>query len=66
MGKNIENLLSNKKTNNQMLLDKEEEERKELLKMINEGSGAKMKKDEDQLGATSTLPQVRSFNRKIK
>ena len=49
-----------------MLLDKEEEERKELLKMINEGSGAKMKKDEDQLGATSTLPQVRSFNRKIK
>nr|CAB3266786.1 transcription initiation factor TFIID subunit 1-like [Phallusia mammillata] len=36
MGKNIENLLSNKKSTMQMSLEKEEQERKELLKMVRE------------------------------
>nr|XP_018670467.1 transcription initiation factor TFIID subunit 1-like isoform X2 [Ciona intestinalis] len=59
MGKNIENLLSNKKSTVQISHEKEEQERKELMKMISEdrstesisrsssGSGLRMKKEEE-------------------
>ncbi|KAJ9586080.1 hypothetical protein L9F63_020277 [Diploptera punctata] len=53
MGKNIENMLSNKKTSTQLSLEKEEQERQELRKMImGEGDleqrkGKDKKKEED-------------------
>uniref|UniRef100_H2YZ45 Transcription initiation factor TFIID subunit 1 histone acetyltransferase domain-containing protein n=1 Tax=Ciona savignyi TaxID=51511 RepID=H2YZ45_CIOSA len=52
MGKNIENLLSNKKSTVQMSHEKEEQERKELMKMMSEDrsdpkSGVRMKKEDD-------------------
>lgn len=65
MGKNIENIIENKKTSQQLSLEKEEEERKELHKLImgedsNPSEDArgrkKQKKDEneDSLGLPST------------
>jgi transcription initiation factor TFIID subunit 1 len=45
MGKNIENIISNKKTNTQVNLEKEEQERRELQKMI---LGEKTSEDEDK------------------
>ncbi|RZC33764.1 transcription initiation factor TFIID subunit 1, partial [Asbolus verrucosus] len=50
MGKNIENMLANKKTSTQLSLEREEQERQELRKMIMEGDekkGKDKKKDED-------------------
>ncbi|XP_017772378.1 PREDICTED: transcription initiation factor TFIID subunit 1 isoform X3 [Nicrophorus vespilloides] len=51
MGKNIENMLSNKKTSSQLSLEREEQERQELRKMIMEGEDKKCKdkknKDDD-------------------
>lgn len=43
MGKNIENMLANKKTSTQLSLEKEEQERQELRKMIMEGEDKKGK-----------------------
>lgn len=46
MGKNIENMLANKKTSTQLSLEREEQERQELRKMIMEGGeGEKKVKD---------------------
>ena len=39
MGKNIENMLANKKTSNQFLREREELERRKLQKMIWDGDG---------------------------
>lgn len=49
MGKNIENMLANKKTSTQLSLEREEQERQELRKMIMEGEKKenKEKKKED-------------------
>ncbi|XP_065160409.1 transcription initiation factor TFIID subunit 1 isoform X2 [Atheta coriaria] len=48
MGKNIENMLSNKKTSTQLSLEREEQERQELRKMImEEDKKGKDKKDKD-------------------
>nr|CAD7459085.1 unnamed protein product [Timema tahoe] len=54
MGKNIENMLSNKKTSTQLSLEKEEQERQELRKMImgdggdqDQRKGKDKKKDDD-------------------
>jgi transcription initiation factor TFIID subunit 1 len=50
MGKNIENMLANKKTSSQLSREREEQERRELQKMIlGEGSGS-MKKDKSRVG----------------
>ncbi|KAH1004133.1 transcription initiation factor TFIID subunit 1 isoform X2 [Dendroctonus ponderosae] len=50
MGKNIENMLANKKTSTQLSLEREEQERQELRKMIMEGDKERKekKKDEDE------------------
>lgn len=52
MGKNIENMLANKKTSTQLSLEREEQERQELRKMIMEGgndrSKGKDKKKDDE------------------
>jgi transcription initiation factor TFIID subunit 1 len=53
LGKNLENMLANKKTSTQMLLEREEQERRELLQKIMEereggnSKNSKNKKDED-------------------
>ncbi|CAG9761722.1 unnamed protein product [Ceutorhynchus assimilis] len=50
MGKNIENMLANKKTSTQLSLEREEQERQELRKMIMEGDKERKekKKEEDE------------------
>ncbi|PSN40376.1 Transcription initiation factor TFIID subunit 1 [Blattella germanica] len=49
MGKNIENMLSNKKTSTQLSLEKEEQERQELRKMImGEGADHEQRKGKDK------------------
>lgn len=45
MGKNIENMLANKKTSTQLSLEREEQERQALRKMIMEGGDVKKEKD---------------------
>lgn len=45
MGKNIENMLANKKTSTQLSLEREEQERQELRKMIMEGDKEKSNKE---------------------
>lgn len=45
MGKNIENMLANKKTSTQLSLEREEQERQELRKMIMEGGDEKKMKE---------------------
>ncbi|XP_003436646.2 transcription initiation factor TFIID subunit 1 isoform X1 [Anopheles gambiae] len=50
LGKNLENMLANKKTSTQLSLEREEQERQELLRKIMEeqgGSGQKKKKDDE-------------------
>lgn len=52
MGKNIENMLQNKKTSSQLSREREEQERKELQRMLlGEGSDFtdKKKKDEESV-----------------
>lgn len=49
MGKNIENMLQNKKTSSQLSREREEQERKELQRMLlGEGSDFTGKKEKDQ------------------
>lgn len=64
MGKNIENMLANKKTSTQLSLEREEQERQELRRMIMEGGGGDdkskgkdKKKDEDDGGDQSNFAQ---------
>ena len=60
MGKNIENMLANKKTSTQLSLEREEQERQELRKMIMEGDekkGKDKKKDEDDNQEQSSYAQ---------
>ncbi|CAH0547721.1 unnamed protein product [Brassicogethes aeneus] len=62
MGKNIENMLSNKKTSTQLSLEREEQERQELRKMIMEGEdkkGKDKKKDDDEQDSSSYAQQGR-------
>lgn len=48
MGKNIENMLANKKTSTQLSLEREEQERQELRKMIMEGGADDKNKNKDK------------------
>ncbi|XP_025829249.1 transcription initiation factor TFIID subunit 1 [Agrilus planipennis] len=62
MGKNIENMLANKKTSTQLSLEREEQERQELRKMIMEGSenekkNKDKKKEDDDGQDQSQFPQ---------
>lgn len=62
MGKNIENMLSNKKTSTQLSLEREEQERQELRKMIMEGDekkGKDKKKDEEEQDQNNFAQQGR-------
>lgn len=61
MGKNLENMLANKKTSEQLSLEREEQERQELLKIMQEaqgqdgkgggGAGSKKKHEDDMSGS---------------
>ncbi|XP_064607804.1 transcription initiation factor TFIID subunit 1-like isoform X1 [Liolophura sinensis] len=53
MGKNIENMLANKKTSSQLSLEKEEAERRELQKML---MGEDTGKDKDKKGGKGGIP----------
>lgn len=61
MGKNIENMLANKKTSTQLSLEREEQERQELRRMIMEGEEKNnrkdKKKDDDDVGDQSNFAQ---------
>ncbi|KAK4872343.1 hypothetical protein RN001_014372 [Aquatica leii] len=65
MGKNIENMLANKKTSTQLSLEREEQERQELRKMIMEGGEGerkmkdKKKEDDDNQDQCSYAQQGR-------
>uniref|UniRef100_A0A182J0C7 Transcription initiation factor TFIID subunit 1 n=1 Tax=Anopheles atroparvus TaxID=41427 RepID=A0A182J0C7_ANOAO len=48
LGKNLENMLANKKTSTQLSLEREEQERQELLRKIMEGQGGQKKKKDDE------------------
>ena len=48
MGKNIENMLSNKKTSSQISHEREEAERRELRKMLADGGKDKKKKENNE------------------
>merc|ERR1719186_1624221 len=47
MGKNIENMLSNKKTSNQFMREREEQERRSLKQMMEKGDSESRKKKKD-------------------
>uniref|UniRef100_A0A8B9MHP4 Transcription initiation factor TFIID subunit n=1 Tax=Accipiter nisus TaxID=211598 RepID=A0A8B9MHP4_9AVES len=54
MGKNIENMLQNKKTSSQLSREREEQERKELQRMLlGEDTSANSHKDDDTASVTS-------------
>uniref|UniRef100_A0A8C6JRE6 Transcription initiation factor TFIID subunit n=1 Tax=Melopsittacus undulatus TaxID=13146 RepID=A0A8C6JRE6_MELUD len=56
MGKNIENMLQNKKTSSQLSREREEQERKELQRMLlgeDSGASANSHKDDDTASVTS-------------
>ncbi|NXX96672.1 TAF1 factor, partial [Centropus bengalensis] len=54
MGKNIENMLQNKKTSSQLSREREEQERKELQRMLlASGASANSHKDDDTASVTS-------------
>uniref|UniRef100_A0A8B9FEQ2 Transcription initiation factor TFIID subunit n=1 Tax=Amazona collaria TaxID=241587 RepID=A0A8B9FEQ2_9PSIT len=54
MGKNIENMLQNKKTSSQLSREREEQERKELQRMLlGEDAAANSHKDDDTASVTS-------------
>ncbi|KAL1517978.1 hypothetical protein ABEB36_001670 [Hypothenemus hampei] len=63
MGKNIENMLANKKTSTQLSLEREEQERQELRKMILEGdkdkNKEKKKEDDESQEQNSSYSQGR-------
>ena len=64
MGKNIENMLANKKTSSQLSREREEQERRELQKMIlAEGS---MKKDKSRLDEEDSSSQPPLAGRVLK
>lgn len=59
LGKNLENMLSNKKTSTQLTLEREEQERQELLKKIMEDEeGNKNKGDKNKDGTTDSQQQL--------
>ncbi|XP_013119085.1 transcription initiation factor TFIID subunit 1 isoform X2 [Stomoxys calcitrans] len=59
LGKNLENMLSNKKTSTQLTLEREEQERQELLKKIMEDEeGNKQKGDKNKEGAGDSQQQL--------
>lgn len=58
LGKNLENMLANKKTSTQLTMEREEQERQELLKKImQDGQGNKTKKDTDKNKDTATTAE---------
>lgn len=61
MGKNIENMLANKKTSTQLSLEREEQERQELRKMIMEGGGDDKNKSKDKKKEEEENPDQSNF-----
>ncbi|XP_073816142.1 TATA-box binding protein associated factor 1 isoform X2 [Musca autumnalis] len=58
LGKNLENMLSNKKTSTQLTLEREEQERQELLKkMMEDEEGNKQKNDKNKEGGGENQQQ---------
>uniref|UniRef100_A0A182QS87 Transcription initiation factor TFIID subunit 1 n=1 Tax=Anopheles farauti TaxID=69004 RepID=A0A182QS87_9DIPT len=77
LGKNLENMLANKKTSTQLSLEREEQERQELLRKIMEeqgggsgggAAGQKKKKDEDGLKdeQQSSMAKILKITRTFK
>nr|XP_018899978.1 PREDICTED: transcription initiation factor TFIID subunit 1-like [Bemisia tabaci] len=69
MGKNLENMLANKKTSTQLSLEKEEQERRELQKlMMGEVDDKKSdkKKDEEDSQSLSGFPGMKQQERVLK
>ncbi|KAJ8966592.1 hypothetical protein NQ314_003444 [Rhamnusium bicolor] len=61
MGKNIENMLANKKTSTQLSLEREEQERQELRKMIMEGEKERTKDKKKCEEESRVLKIIRTF-----
>ncbi|XP_058174167.1 transcription initiation factor TFIID subunit 1 [Anopheles ziemanni] len=73
LGKNLENMLANKKTSTQLSLEREEQERQDLLRKIMEGQGGngggqKKKKDDDGMKdeQQSTSAKILKITRTFK
>lgn len=68
LGKNLENMLSNKKTSTQLSMEREEQERQELLKKImeeQEGGNSKNVKSKDGKDENSSQPLANLNQRRI-
>ncbi|XP_070491239.1 transcription initiation factor TFIID subunit 1 [Chironomus tepperi] len=59
MGKNLENMLVNKKTSSQVIKEREEMERQELLKLIESNPKAHSKKKDDELNQSQSTHVTR-------
>ncbi len=67
MGKNLENLLVNKKTSSQVIKEREEMERQELLKLIESNpKGGKKKDEESQQAPQAPVTRILRITRTFK
>jgi transcription initiation factor TFIID subunit 1 len=66
MGKNLENLLVNKKTSMQVIKEREEMERQELLKLIESKPGGKKKDEESQQQQQQPVTRILRITRTFK
>ena len=68
MGKNLENMLVNKKTSSQVIKEREELERQELLKLIesNPKAHSKKKDDENQQSQSTHVTRILKITRTFK
>lgn len=69
MGKNLENMLVNKKTSSQVIQEREEQERQELLKLIesrDNPKSAKKKEEDSQLSQQNQATRVLKITRTFK
>lgn len=66
MGKNLENLLVNKKTSSQVIKEREEMERQELLKLIESKPGNKKKDEESQQQQQAPVTRILRITRTFK
>lgn len=69
MGKNLENMLVNKKTSSQVIQEREEQERQELLKLIesrDNPKSAKKKEEDSQLSQQNQTSRILKITRTFK
>lgn len=69
MGKNLENMLVNKKTSSQVIQEREEQERQELLKLIESNNSKSKKKGDEMISSqpshvTRILKITRTFKKR--